>query len=59
VVGDLDMPVILKIVDLIEAQITGTKKVVIPGAAHMLNMEKPQEFNKVVLEFLENLTSGK
>ena len=59
VVGDLDMPVILKIVELIEAQIPGTKKVVIPGAAHMLNMEKPQEFNKVVLEFLENLPSGK
>jgi hypothetical protein len=28
------MPVILKIVDLVEAQIPGAKKVVIPGAAH-------------------------
>ena len=59
VVGDLDMPVILRIVDLVEAQIPGAKKVVIPGAAHMLNMEKPQEFNKVVLEFLANLSAMK
>jgi len=59
VVGDLDMPVILKIVDMVEAQIPGAKKVVIPDAAHMLNMEKPQEFNKVVMEFLANLSTGK
>jgi hypothetical protein len=25
----------------------------------MLNMEKPQEFNTVVLEFLANLSAGK
>ena len=59
VVGDLDMPVILKIVDMVEAQIPGAKKVVIPDAAHMLNMEKPQEFNKVVMEFLAHLSTGK
>jgi pimeloyl-ACP methyl ester carboxylesterase len=57
--GDLDMPVILRIVDLVEAQIPGAKKVAIPGVAHMLNMEKPQEFNKVVLEFLANLSTRK
>ena len=59
VVGDLDMPVILEIVSMVEAQIPGAKKVVIPDAAHMLNMEKPQEFNNVVLEYLANLSARK
>jgi pimeloyl-ACP methyl ester carboxylesterase len=52
VVGDLDMPVIYQIVDLLVSEIPGAQRAVIPGAAHMVNMEKPAEFNKVVLEFL-------
>jgi pimeloyl-ACP methyl ester carboxylesterase len=28
---------------------------VIPGTAHHLNMEKPQKFNRVVIEFLEQV----
>jgi 3-oxoadipate enol-lactonase len=54
-VGDLDMPGILEIVDLVESTVPGARKVVIPGAAHMINMEKPAEFNRIVLEFLEGL----
>ena len=30
----------------------GYAKLVIPGAAHMVSMEKPEEFNAAVLEFL-------
>jgi 3-oxoadipate enol-lactonase len=52
VVGDLDMPVIHEIGDLLVKEIPGAQRAVIPGAAHMVNMEKPAEFNKVVLEFL-------
>ncbi|MFC1726646.1 alpha/beta fold hydrolase [candidate division KSB1 bacterium] len=55
VVGDLDMPDILEIVDILEKNVAGAKKVVINDAAHMLNMEKPEEFNKVVLDFLSEL----
>ncbi len=55
VVGDLDMPGIKEIVDLVIATVPGAKKVVIPGVAHMVNMEKPEMFNKAVLDFLENL----
>jgi pimeloyl-ACP methyl ester carboxylesterase len=32
--------------------IPGARKVVFPGAAHMVNMERPERFNEVVLEFL-------
>lgn len=52
IVGDLDMPGILEIVDSIIKNVSGAEKVVIQGAAHMVNMEKPKEFNKAVLAFL-------
>jgi 3-oxoadipate enol-lactonase len=53
VVGDLDMPDILEIVDLIEKNVKGARKVIIKGVAHMVNMERPAEFNRVVLDFLD------
>jgi 3-oxoadipate enol-lactonase len=53
VVGDLDMPDILEIVGLIEKNVKGARKVVIEGVAHMVNMERPAEFNRAVLDFLE------
>lgn len=55
IVGDLDMPGILEIVDLVIANVPGAKKKIIPGVAHMVNMEKPAEFNAAVLEFLDKL----
>lgn len=55
VVGDLDMPDILEIVDLIEKNVQGAQKVVIKGVAHMVNMEKPEEFNRIVQDFLSGL----
>ncbi len=52
IVGDQDVRDILKIADILEKEIPGAKKVVIPGTAHHLNMEKPDEFNRIVLDFL-------
>ena len=55
IVGDLDMPGILEIADLIIAKVSGAEKVIIPAVAHMVNMEKSTKFNKTVLEFLDKL----
>jgi pimeloyl-ACP methyl ester carboxylesterase len=55
IVGGIDMPVIHVIVDLIAGQVPGARKVVIPDVAHMVNMEKPDEFNDLVLELLSGL----
>lgn len=55
IVGSQDVEVILTIADTLEKGIAGAKKVVIPDTAHHLNMEKPEEFNQVVIEFLEHL----
>jgi pimeloyl-ACP methyl ester carboxylesterase len=45
----------LQIADILEKGIAGAKKVVIPGTAHHLNMEKPEKFNRGILEFLGSL----
>ncbi|HEX7999267.1 MAG TPA: alpha/beta hydrolase [Pyrinomonadaceae bacterium] len=33
--------------------IAGARKIVIPGGTHLLHMDKPEEFNQAVLEFLK------
>ena len=52
VLGDKDDPSILEIGETLEHDINGAEKVVIPGTAHMLNMERPEAFNQLVLDFL-------
>lgn len=55
IVGELDDPMIVKVADALEQGIAGAKRAIIPGAAHHPNVEKPQEFNNSVIEFLESL----
>jgi pimeloyl-ACP methyl ester carboxylesterase len=50
--GAVDHPEILRAGDTMQKAIKGAKKVVIQDAAHVPNMEKPDEFNQAVLEFL-------
>jgi len=52
VVGDLDVPGILEIADLLVAADPDADLVVVTGVAHMVNMEKPEEFNRILLDFL-------
>jgi 3-oxoadipate enol-lactonase len=52
IVGDQDLPGVLEAADALAAGIPGARKVVIRDAAHMVSMEKPEEFNRVVLDFL-------
>jgi 2-hydroxy-6-oxonona-2,4-dienedioate hydrolase len=54
VAGALDHPELLRAADMMEKGIPGTKKVIISGAAHVPNMEKPAEFNREVLSFLKD-----
>ena len=55
IIGDHDVSDIFGVADTLEAEITGAKKVIIEGAGHHVNMERPDEFHKVVLDFLSNL----
>jgi 3-oxoadipate enol-lactonase len=51
--GDLDAPITLSSSEALAAGISGARRVVMEGAAHVLNMEQPNEFNRIVLEFLK------
>jgi pimeloyl-ACP methyl ester carboxylesterase len=50
--GTLDMPDLKEVVDYLEATIPNARRVDIPGVAHMVNLEAPERFNEVLLEFL-------
>ena len=54
VVGDQDVEDFQAMADAAAAEITDARKVVIEGAAHVVALEKPQEFNAVLLAFLED-----
>lgn len=51
-VGALDNPEIARAADVMVAEMPDARKAVINGAAHIPSMEKPTEFNKIVLDFL-------
>ena len=52
-IGDLDEPACVRIADKLTQGIPGARKVLFPGVAHMIPMEAPEMFNRVVLEFLD------
>lgn len=55
IIGDHDVTDIIGVADTLEARIPRAKKVVIQGAGHHVNMERPEDFNRVVLEFLHSV----
>ena len=60
VIGERDAPDNHAIADTLEVGISEAEKMVMPATGHMLNLEKPEEFNRLVLRFLERLgTEGR
>jgi pimeloyl-ACP methyl ester carboxylesterase/GNAT superfamily N-acetyltransferase len=59
IVGQGDQPDMLAIAELLEARLGEVTKVMLPDVAHLLNMERPQEFNALVLGFLERLDASR
>jgi pimeloyl-ACP methyl ester carboxylesterase len=51
-IGELDLEEKHTLADRLVSEIAGSQKVIIPGVAHMLNMERPEVFNRRVQEFL-------
>ena len=49
--GDLDDDNNLRAAEILATGIHGARKEVLHGAAHLPNMEKPEEFNRLVVEF--------
>jgi pimeloyl-ACP methyl ester carboxylesterase len=55
VLGERDTPDFHVIASTLEQGIAGAKKVTIPGAGHIANLEAPERFNEILLEFLGRL----
>jgi pimeloyl-ACP methyl ester carboxylesterase len=52
IVGDKDLAPVLETADLLASGIKHARKAVIHDAAHFPNLEHPEEFNRIVLDFL-------
>ncbi len=52
IVGSGDISGVQKTIDTLASNISGARKVVMEGLAHVPNMERPEEFNSTILEFL-------
>jgi pimeloyl-ACP methyl ester carboxylesterase len=55
IVGDLDRPEIISSADLLEERLPNARKAVMPETAHLPSMERPEDFNRIVLDFLDEL----
>ncbi len=53
ITGDLDQSHILTSMDRLAAAIPGAESVTIRGTAHLPSMERPEEFNRAVMDFLQ------
>jgi 3-oxoadipate enol-lactonase len=52
IVGELDRPEMLEITERLEAEIPDARRVTIPGTAHVPSMERAEQFDRIVLDFL-------
>jgi 3-oxoadipate enol-lactonase len=53
-VGDADIPDVHAHAGAIEAGIPGSKRVIISDAGHLMYLEKPEEFSRVAILFIES-----
>ncbi len=58
-IGTLDTSGTQASAEYLAATVKGAQKVVFEGVAHMVNMEQPERFNRVVMEFLAGVDSGR
>jgi pimeloyl-ACP methyl ester carboxylesterase len=56
--GDADIADVQVHARAIEAGILGSRLIVVPEAGHLMYLEKPDEFNHLVILFIESNTSA-
>jgi pimeloyl-ACP methyl ester carboxylesterase len=52
VVGERDLPDFLIIADILAENLPGARKLVVPDAGHLANLERPEQVNPALLSFL-------
>jgi 3-oxoadipate enol-lactonase len=58
VVGDADVSDVIERADVLERRIPGARKIVLPDVAHLVNLERPSEFQALLDEFLTSVDFG-
>jgi pimeloyl-ACP methyl ester carboxylesterase len=53
-VGDADIPDVHAHAGAIEAGIGGSRRMIISDAGHLMYLEKPEDFSRVVILFIES-----
>jgi 3-oxoadipate enol-lactonase len=57
--GDLDVPSVAAAGEYMSTEIAGAQRHVFPGVAHMVNLERPAEFNRLVGDFLAGVSAAR
>jgi len=55
IAGEHDVPDVHALAGAIQAGIPGAKRIIINGGGHLIHMERPEEFNKCVLDFFKSI----
>ena len=56
--GELDCPDVHEMAERVGAAVPGAELCRVPGAGHMLNLERPDAFTAAVLRFLDTARVG-
>ena len=55
VTAEYDLDGCKEIADMLEMKIQGAKKISIQEAGHIMNMDKPEEFNRYISDFINGM----
>lgn len=55
ITAENDLESCKEIANIMEKEISGSKKVIMKGAGHIMNMDNAEEFNKYMVDFIDNL----
>ncbi|MHC5063463.1 MAG: alpha/beta fold hydrolase [Planctomycetota bacterium] len=56
--GEHDIPGCLEVAKLLDESVPRSRKVIMAGTGHLLQIEKPDEFNQHLVEFLDAVSRG-
>ena len=56
--GEHDIPACLEVADLLDESVPESRKVIMEETGHLLQFEKPDEFNQRVIEFIDTVSRG-
>jgi pimeloyl-ACP methyl ester carboxylesterase len=53
--AEYDLELCKEVAAILVKEVHGAKLISIKGAGHMMNMDKPKEFNKAISEFIDKI----